>query len=415
MNTESFNLILILGFLILMSAYFSATETAFSAINRIRLKSMASNGNKKAALVLELVGNYDKVLSTILIGNNIVNIALASLSTVIFVRYFGNAGVTISAIVMTVLVLIFGEITPKSLAKEAPESFAMSSASLLKLFMALLSPLNYFFKLWKKLLTKVVKLNKTGGITEEELITMVNEAARDGELEKHEGDLIRNAIEFNDLNVSDVLTPRIELSAVSEDESIESIHKLFVESGYSRLPVYRDSFDNIIGVIHLKDFFLRTSDQPSTFVKPVLHTSDKQRISRLLHLLQENKCHLAVVTDEHGGTMGIVTLEDIVEEIVGEIWDEHDEIIQEFEQTKANVFLAYGSASIEKFFRLLDKDQDSDVATVNGWVIRQLGRWPKVGDIFEFENLSVEIIEVEDWMAKKIQVTVNEPTRDNSF
>ena len=151
MNTESFNLILILGVLILMSAYFSATETAFSAINRIRLKSMASNGNKKAALVLELVGNYDKVLSTILIGNNIVNIALASLSTVIFVRYFGNAGVTISAIVMTVLVLIFGEITPKSLAKEAPESFAMSSASLLKLFMALLSPLNYFFKLWKKL------------------------------------------------------------------------------------------------------------------------------------------------------------------------------------------------------------------------------------------------------------------------
>jgi putative hemolysin len=415
MNADSFNLILILGALILMSAYFSATETAFSAINRIRLKSMASSGNKKAELVLELVLNYDKVLSTILIGNNIVNIALASLSTVIFVRYFGNAGVTISAIVMTILVLIFGEITPKSLAKEAPESFAMTSAPLLKLFTVILAPLNYFFSLWKKVLTKVVKLGKSRGITEEELITMVNEATRDGEIEKHEGELIRNAIEFNDLNVADVLTPRIELTAVSVDESAQRVHKLFAESGYSRLPVYRDSFDNIVGVIHLKDFFRRTSDNPSTYVKPVLHTTDKERISRLLHLLQEKKCHLAVVTDEHGGTMGIVTLEDIVEEIVGEIWDEHDEIIREFEKAGDNVFLAYGSASIEKFFRLLDKDHDTDAATVNGWVIKQLGRWPVQGDIFEFENLMVEIIEIEDRMVKQIQVTVNESYRDNSF
>lgn len=398
-----------------MSAYFSATETAFSAINRIRLKSMASNGNKKAELVLELVVNYDKVLSTILIGNNIVNIALASLSTVIFVRYFGNAGVTISAIVMTVLVLIFGEITPKSLAKEAPESFAMTSAPLLKIFSIILTPLNYFFSLWKKALTKVVKLGKSRGITEEELITMVNEAAQDGEIEKYEGELIRNAIEFNDLYVADVLTPRIDLTAVSADESVEKVHKLFAESGYSRLPVYRDSFDNIVGVIHLKDFFLRTSDDPSTYVKPVLHTTDKERISRLLHLLQEKKCHLAVVTDEHGGTMGIVTLEDIVEEIVGEIWDEHDEIIREFEYSSDNMLLAYGSASIEKFFRILDKDHQTDAATVNGWVIKQLGRWPVLGDMFEFENLMVEITEIEDRMAKKIQVTINESYRDNSF
>jgi putative hemolysin len=415
MNAESFNLILVLGALILMSAYFSATETAFSAINRIRLKSMAGNGDNRAALVLKLVSNYDKVLSTILIGNNIVNIALASLSTVIFVRYFGNAGVTISAIVMTVLVLIFGEITPKSLAKEAPESFAMSAAPLLRLLIIMLAPLNYFFTLWKVVLTKVVKLKKSRGITEEELITMVNEAARDGEIEKQEGELIRNAIEFNDLTVSDVLTPRIDMTAVFENDSIKRIQHLFAESGYSRLPVYRDSLDNIVGVIHLKDFFRRTSDDPSTFVKPVLHTTEKERISRLLRLLQEKKCHLAVVTDEHGGTMGIVTLEDIVEEIVGEIWDEHDEIIREFEQTEENEFLANGSASIEKFFRLLDKDQDCDVATVNGWVIKQLGRWPAIGDVFEYENLLVEVIEIEDLMAKSIKVTVNEDIRDNSF
>ena len=398
-----------------MSAYFSATETAFSAINRIRLKSLASNGNKKATLVLHLVQNYDKVLSTTLIGNNIVNIALASLSTVIFVRSFGNAGVTISAIVMTVLVLIFGEITPKSLAKEAPESFAMFAAPILRWLIFILAPLNYFFTLWKTVLNKVVKLRKSRGITEEELITMVNEAAREGEIEKQEGELIRNAIEFNDLTVSDVLTPRIDMTAVFEHDSVKRVQQLFTESGYSRLPVYRDSLDNIVGVIHLKDFFRRLSDDPSTYIKPVLHTTEKESISKLLRLLQEKKCHLAVVTDEHGGTMGIVTLEDIVEEIVGEIWDEHDEIIREFEQTEENVYLANGSASIEKFFRLLDKDHDSDVATVNGWVIKQLGRWPMPGDIIEYENLRVEVIKIEDLMAKQIKVTVNEPIRDNSF
>lgn len=398
-----------------MSAYFSATETAFSAINRIRLKSLASNGNKKATLVLHLVQNYDKVLSTTLIGNNIVNIALASLSTVIFVRSFGNAGVTISAIVMTVLVLIFGEITPKSLAKEAPESFAMFAAPILRWLIFILAPLNYFFTLWKTVLNKVVKLRKSRGITEEELITMVNEAAREGEIEKQEGELIRNAIEFNDLTVSDVLTPRIDMTAVFEHDSVKRVQQLFTESGYSRLPVYRDSLDNIVGVIHLKDFFRRLSDDPSTYIKPVLHTTEKESISKLLRLLQEKKCHLAVVTDEHGGTMGIVTLEDIVEEIVGEIWDEHDEIIREFEQTEENVYLANGSASIEKFFRLLDKDHDSDVATVNGWVMKQLGRWPMPGDIIEYENLRVEVIKIEDLMAKQIKVTVNEPIRDNSF
>lgn len=408
MNSDTNSLILVLAILILLSAYFSATETAFSTINRIRIKNMIGNGSKRAKLVLELVEDYDKILSTILIGNNIVNIASASIATVIFVEYYQEAGVTISTIVMTLLVLIFGEISPKSLAKEAPESFALFSAPFLKFFTILLTPLNFLFSLWKRLLSRVVQLNDTPGITEEELIIMVEEATQDGEIDQQEGDLIRNAIEFNDLDVSDVLTPRTELTAISYDEPIEYFQHLFADSGYSRLPVYKDTIDNIIGVVHLKDFFRRTSDDIEGILKPVLHTTDTEKISKLLPMLQEQKCHLAVVTDEYGGTMGIVTLEDIVEEIVGEIWDEHDEIINDFELVADGEYFVTGSASMDKLFRILGIQQEATSTTVNGWVTKQLGHWPDIGDRFEFEHVLVEVRDVEARKTKRIHVTVLE-------
>lgn len=406
MNNQSILLIIILMGLILMSGFFSATETAFSTLNKIRLKTMVSNGDKKAKRVLELAEDYDKLLSTILIGNNIVNIGSASLATLLFVQSFGDAGVTISTIVMTILVLIFGEISPKSLAKEAPEHFAMFAAPFIQALIFVFAPMNLFFALWKKMLSNFVKIKDARGITEEELITMVEEATSDGEIEQHEGDLIRNAIEFNDLDVSDVLTPRMELIAVSMDDSIETIHETFTESGYSRLPVYRDSIDTIIGVIHLKDFFLRKSDNPKQFIKPVYHTTDSVKISKLLHQLQEQKSHLAVVSDEYGGTVGIVTLEDIVEELVGEIWDEHDEVIMDIEEVEENVFLVYGRASLDKLFRTVNVDHETDIATVNGWVTRQLGHWPQKGDRFFFQNLEVEVMIVEALKAIQVRVTV---------
>lgn len=401
-------IILILMVLILLSAYFSATETAFSTINRIRLKNMAAGGNRKAEQVLKLAEDYDKILSTILIGNNIVNIAAASIATVMFVRNFGDAGVTLSTVVMTLLLLIFGEISPKSLAKEAPERFAMFAAPLLKFFSVVLLPLNILFSFWKKLLSKFVKIKESRGITEEELITMVEEATQEGEIEESEGELIRNAIEFNDLDVADVLTPRTELTAISADEPMEKIHFLFVESEYSRIPVYRDSIDNIIGVIHLKDFFRRTSDDLETILKPVLHTIETQKISVLLPRLQNQKCHLAVVSDEYGGTMGIVTLEDIVEEIVGEIWDEHDVINKDFDELDDGSYLIRGSASLEKMFRLLGINQTANSATVNGWVIKQLGRWPELGDTFRFKDLEVKVLDVDSRKTKQIKVRKSE-------
>lgn len=394
MDSSSISMIFVLAALILMSAYFSATETAFSSLNRIRLKNLANSGNKSAIRTLALAENYDRVLSTILIGNNIVNIASASLATVIFVKYFGDAGITISTVVMTVLVLIFGEISPKSLAKEAPESFAMFSTPILSFFIFILTPLNFFFMLWKKLLSKIFKVNDSRGITEEELITLVEEAEQEGGIGTHEGELIRSAIEFNELDVTDVLTPRVDIEAVSEAEEKSRVAEIFLQTGYSRLPVFKNTIDNITGVINQKDFhnYVMHTDSPlDSIVKPVLYTTNSMKIYKLLKLLQQTKSHIAVVTDEYGGTLGIVTLEDILEELVGEIWDEHDEIINQFEKLSENEYKISCSANLDKMFELFNINREIDITTVSGWVTHELGKIPNEGDSFVFENLQITV------------------------
>lgn len=385
--------ILILALLILGSAYFSATETAFSALNKIRIKNLANDGDKRAKLTLELSENYDKLLSTILIGNNIVNITATSVATVLFVKYMGDVGATVSTAVMTVLVLIFGEISPKSLAKESPESFAMFSAPILRVMLTILAPLNFLFMLWKKLLSKIFKVKEDRGITEEELITIVEEAAQDGGIDVQEGELIRSAIEFDDIEVVDVLTPRIDIEAVPDTADEKEVKEVFKRSGYSRLPVYEGSTDNIIGVINQKDFYNRDdSESVKSIIKPVIVTTESTKISKLLKLLQKQKSHMAVVTDEYGGTLGIVTMEDIIEELVGEIWDEHDEIINEFEQIEENKYRIVCSANLTKMLKLFDKDEEFDMSTVSGWVIFEFGGIiPNEGDSFDYENLHIVV------------------------
>ncbi|MBR4879970.1 MAG: DUF21 domain-containing protein [Clostridia bacterium] len=404
MLSDSTGLIILLGCLIATSAFFSATETAFSSVNKIRLKNMAQMGDKRARLTLNLAEDYDNLLSTILIGNNIVNIASSSLATVLFVGFYGDAGIAISTAVMTVLVLIFGEITPKSIAKEMPEKFAMFSAPFVKTLMIVLAIFNWIFAQWKKLISRFIKVSDDKGITEEELITIVEEAAEDGGIDEHESELIKSAIDFTDLEVSGVLTPRTEVVAIELGESLEEIKEKFAESGYSRLPVYRETMDDVIGVVHIKDFFNLKGDDIMSCVKPVLYITDKVKISKLLPSLKEQKCHLAIVTDEYGGTMGIVTLEDVIEELVGEIWDEHDDIVREIEQTGEMTYVVEGSASVEKVFRIFDMENNTDSATVHGWVTSELEDWPKQGDNFEFEDLKVTILEVEERMAKKVQI-----------
>ena len=398
--------IVILAILLMMSAYFSATETAFSSLNKIRIKNMASDGNKRAQLVLRMSDNYDRILSTILIGNNIVNIVSASLATVLFVEHYGDAGVAMSTIVMTVLVLIFGEISPKSLAKENPENFAMFSAPILQAFCVILYPVNIIFMQWKKLLTKMFHISRDTGMTEEELITIVEEATQDGGLNEQEGELIRSAIEFNDLDVTDILTPRIDVVGISVQDTKKQVYESFRESGYSRLPVYEETVDHIVGVINLKDFY-NSEDKPiQEILKPVFITPAAVKISKLLKSLQSSKTHFAVVIDEYGGTLGIVTMEDIIEELVGEIWDEHDEVINEIEKISENEYLINCGANLDKMFRVFDMDEDFDATTVSGWVVEELGEIPKVGDSFTYENLHITVTKTEFRRVQEIRVQI---------
>ena len=395
--------------LVMMSAYFSATETAFSCLNKIRMKSRAESGDHRAALAMDLVEDYDRLISTILIGNNIVNITASTVGTVLFTKLYAAYGPTVSTVVLTLVVLIFGEISPKSLAKEHAESFAMFSAPILRVFLLALRPLNFLFSQWKRLLNMIFHPSEDQGITEEELITMVSEAENEGGLDQHESQLIRSAIEFGDLEAGDILTPRVDIVAVEDSASMEEIAAVFAESGYSRLPVYHKDVDDIVGVIHEKDFYAaryRGETMISALKAPVLYTTGNTKISELMRILQRNKAHMAVVVDEYGGTEGIATLEDIVEELVGDIWDEHDEVIEEFKKQEDGSYLIACSADLDDMFDLFAVKGACAATTVSGWVMEQVGRVPEEGDHFQAEGLDVIVTRVEHRRVIEIQVRV---------
>ena len=410
MDPDSMILLAVVVLMVVMSAYFSATETAFTSLNRIRLKSRAENGDRKAEKTLALAEDYDKLLSTILIGNNIVNNVAATLSTLLFIKLIDDVnGPPVSAVVLTAVVLIFGEISPKSLAKESPEAFAMFSAPLLRLLMALLTPLNFVFGLWKKLLTKLFHKERDEGITDEELVTMVEEAEDQGGLDKEESQLIRSAIRFDDLEAGDILTPRVDVVAVEDTATLEEITSVFAAEGYSRLPVYHESVDDIVGVLHQKDLFSarfhgRTQLEP--LIRPVLHITTGTKIDDLMRQFQRTKTQMAVVVDEYGGTEGILTMEDIVEELVGEIWDEHDEVVELFSKQPDGSYLIACSADLDDMYDLFEVAGECDAATVSGWVLEQLGKVPEVGDRFTWENLDVTVTKAEHHRVLEIRVVV---------
>jgi len=410
-DSASIAMLITLLILIAMSAYFSATETAFTSLNRIRLKTRADDGDRRAARTLALADEYDKLLSTILIGNNIVNITATTIATVLCTKWFHQYGPTVATVALTIIILIFGEVSPKSLAKERPEQFAMFSAPLLKLFMVVLTPANFLFSQWKRLLSRVFRSGGDDGITEEELVGMVDQAETEGGLDEHESDLIRNAIEFNDLEVSEILTPRVDLTAAGEESSMEEIAALFAETGYSRIPIYHETVDNIVGVIHEKDFYAaryRGETLVSNIKSPVFYTTGNTKVSELLRILQKNKAHMAIVVDEYGGTQGIATLEDILEELVGEIWDEHDEVIETFQKQSDGSYLIACSADLDDMYDLFQVKGTCDAATVSGWVLEQVGRVPEAGDHFQAEGLDVTVTRVEHRRVLEIQVRVIE-------
>ena len=410
MGSDSIGMLAALIILVIMSAYFSATETAFTSLNRIRLKSRAENGDQRAARTLALAEDYDRLLSTILIGNNIVNITATTISTLLFVKLLGGEqGPAASTVVLTVVILIFGEISPKSLAKESPERFAMLATPLLRFFLLILTPLNFLFTQWKRLLSHIVRSKGDDSITEEELVTMVDQAETEGGLDQHESELIRAAIEFNDLEVEEILTPRVDIVAVEDTDSMDDIARAFAENGYSRLPVYHEDIDDIVGVIHEKDFHAARyhgQTDVSAIISTVLYTTGNTKISDLLRILQKEKAHMVIVVDEYGGTEGLVTLEDIVEELVGEIWDEHDEVIEEFRKQEDGSYLISCNADLSDLFDLFSIRGECDANTVSGWVMEQVGRVPEEGDRFQADDLDVTVTKVDHRRVMEIRVVV---------
>ncbi len=399
--------IIMMAVCLLLSAYFSATETAFSSANTTRLRMLAEKGSGGAALALKLLEQYDRLLSTILIGNNIVNIATASIGTVLFVRHYGDAGATISTVVVTVVVLIFGEISPKSIAKDCAERCAMLSAPILRVLIWVLLPLNRLFSLWKKLLSRVFRLGGESKMSQEELLMLVDEVQQDGSIDRDEGELLKNAIGFSEQEAQDILIHRVDLAALPVTAGKEEIAALFTQTKYSRLLIYEDSIDHILGTVHQKDFYVGcgVTDKPlRDIIAPPVFALENEPIRLLLKKLQQAKTHVAVVVDEYGGTCGIVTMEDILEELVGEIWDEHDEEEVFLRKLGPDTYTVDAAMDLEDFAAYFHVKTGSEMVSVSGWVMEQFGRVPEVGDSFTCGDLQVEVMRVENHRIEEIRV-----------
>lgn len=396
---------------LILSGFFSATETAFTSINRLRIKTKAEDGDKKAKSILHLIDRYDNLLSTILIGNNIVNILMSSVATILFVQWVGGAwGPTASTAVTTVLVLICGEITPKTLAKEYPETFAGFVAPIIHALMVVFTPFNLLFGGWKLLLGKIFKNKEDTSITDDELLTIVDEAEQEGGINAQEKELIKSAIEFNDLEVKDILIPRIDVIVLEDTADKNEISAVFSETGYSRIPIYQETVDNIVGILHEKDFINHKEDDDFTiakWMKPAVFVVPTTKISDGLKLLQKNKTHMAIVSGEFGDTLGIITMEDILEELVGEIWDEHDDVITNICEVDDNTYIVNGGLSVTDFNDYFEMEIETDSTTVGGWVVSLLEKVPEEGNIATYENFEFLVTQTDTRRITELKVTVH--------
>lgn len=411
------SLIFLLIVLILLSAFFSASETAFSSVNKIRLKNYVDEkrrGSKKALYIAE---NFDRALSTILVGNNIVNIAAASISTKVATDLFGgNTGLVISTVGMTILILIFGEVLPKSFAKEHAESFSLLVSDVLYMLIQLFTPITALLVMLKQLVSKLFGNQKTDvpSVTEEELKVMVNLSEEEGVIDNKEKELVHRSLDFNDILVGEIFTPRIDIVAVEVNQPIEEIRDIFLQERYSRVPVYEGDIDNVIGILSESDFFSQLVQGKKVNVRELLRTPlfvvESMRISTLLPELQKSKVHMAIVIDEFGGTSGLITLEDILEQIVGEIWDEHDEAVKTFQKINDYEYEFNAELPLDEFCDILGIDElESSSHTLGGWVFEMFEHIPTVGESFEYESLTVTVRQVENRRIRKVLVRIREP------
>ncbi|MEL7647194.1 MAG: hemolysin family protein [Sedimentibacter sp.] len=412
MDDDVISQVAILVILVLLSAFFSASEAAFNNFSRIRIKNSNYSNNKKAELVMRLDENNDNLMSTILIFNSIFNVTASVLSVYIFSKYFDTYGIAISTAIIILIILVFGELIPKGIAQMAPERFAMFSAGIISIFMLVCTPVNFVLSAIKRSFGKIFKSEAQPSITEDELRTMIDEVENEGVINKNESDLIRSAIEFNETVVEDIYTPRIDIVGIEEEESLDDIKEKFLISGYSRLPVFKDDMDNIVGVLHEKDFYQalnRKEKDIKKLVSKIIYITPNKKISELLKELQRAKAHMAVVIDEYGGTEGIVTMEDIIEELVGEIWDEHDEVIEWFKKIGEDKYLVSCNADVDDMFDLFDiePEEEIDVTTVNGWITMLFEEIPEVGGKIVYKNLDITVTKAEAKRVLEIQVEKN--------
>lgn len=407
-------LVVILILLIILSGYFSATETAFSCLNKARVTSWANGGNKRAKLVIRIADKYDKFITNVLIGNNIVNIVATTIATIIFAKVWADTSTSalMTTIIMTLAVLTFGEIIPKTLANMFPEKFAMFSAPIIYSLSFIFYPLAFVFLLIQRLGKKVIKKEQTN-VTDEEIITIINEAETTGGFDKDNGELIRSAVEFNDVTVNKIITPRVDIVAVEKDLSMEDIFKVFKKSGFSRLPVYEKNIDNIIGFIHEKNFFFALHEKAQNIndiIQPIVYTQGQEKVDDLFKLMQKKQTHICVVLDEFGGTHGIVTMEDCLEELVGEIYDETDSVEIAFTKQAENEYIVNGNSDLEDFFEkfniVLDEDETYASNSVGGFVCEFLGLLPNKGASFIFKNLKVEVLDIYRHRIQNLKITI---------
>ena len=403
--------IIIIAVCVVMSGYFSGTETAFSSFNKTRMKTLAEKGNNRAKLVLKLADNYGNLISTILIGNNIVNICASSLGALLFGKLIAdqNLATTVNTAALTVIVLIFGEVTPKNMAKEIPEKFSMMSAPLIQVLVWIFMPFNFLFSLLKKLISKLLKSSDDNKMSQEELLMFVEEVEQDGSIDEDEGSLLRNVIEFNDLKAEDILTHRLDLVAFQKDSPKEEIAKIFSESKFSRLLVYENSIDNIVGILHQKDFYTAeglTNASIDDIITEPFFVPPSEEVGDLLKKFQQNQSHIAVVVDEYGGTLGIVTMEDILEELVGEIWDEHDEVIEDYLEISENTYRVSCDVEMSDFCEHFEIEIETESTTLNGFLTEQLAKIPEENDHLKYRNLDITVLEGDAHRASFVKVEV---------
>ncbi len=417
---------------IALSAFFSASETALSSANKIRLRSMAENGSKGAERALKVIKKYDKTITTILIGNNIVNIACSSLATLLTIAIMTSAlgeevagtwGSVVSTVVTTLVVLIFGEVLPKSIAKDHAEGLSIIVSAPISFLMIIFTPFSAFFIGLKKLVAKLFKTKESVSFTEEELKAIIEESEDEGVLETQESNLVRSALEFDEITVDEIITPRVGIVAVDISDSVAEVRRKFLSEEYSRMPVYEKTLDNIVGIITEKDFFKAYEKHGEDFtvsniLQPIIYLPHMLKISEVLRTMQKEKCHISVVLDQHGGTLGIVTLEDILEELVGEIWDESDEVKSPVTPVTENVFEIYGDVSLNSLRRFFDSrdielEIDSEAHTVAGWVLEIFGSIPKNGDYHETDEYIVTILEAANLRVSKIRFEIKKTEKDD--